>query len=278
MFAWVTLLTQPEYLPGVHALYRSLQKSKTKWPLVVMVTPNVEQEARQALQLDHVVIHPVEKLAPDASLEHNYALAQFGEVWNKLRVWGLTDYKRVIFLDADMLVLGNMDDLFTLELGDNDIAACHACRCNPRRIESYPDHWNPENCHYTWQERGQQPPASLDYYLNGGFLMLEPDTTVLQQMVDKLAAIDDLKAYPFAEQDFLNEVFAERWLPLPYIYNALKTLAFQHPRLWQLDDIKNIHYILGKPWKIDIDKSRQENDPYYPIDKLWWDIAEGRGM
>jgi len=273
MFAWVTLLTQPSYLVGVKALHRSLQKSGTQWPLVVMVTSNVEQDVRDALVQDGCIVHPVEHLAPQAELTQHYALPQFGEVWNKLRIWGLTDYQRVVFLDADMLVLQNMDELFTLDFGDNTIAACHACRCNPRKLKSYPADWNPEHCHYTWQERGEQPPASLDLYLNGGFLVLEPDHAVLQMFEEKLAAINDLKKYPFAEQDFLNEVFSERWLPLPYIYNALKTLMFQHPKIWHQQEVKNIHYILEKPWKIDIEQSRQENDRYYPLDKLWWEIG-----
>jgi hypothetical protein len=41
-FAWVTLLTQPGYVPGVEALRHSLQKSGSPWPLVVMVTPAID--------------------------------------------------------------------------------------------------------------------------------------------------------------------------------------------------------------------------------------------
>ena len=61
--------------------------------------------------------------------------------------------------------------------------------------------------------------------------MLSPDEAVLDDMVGRLAAVEDLSRYPFAEQDFLNEYYRDRWQPLPYIYNALKTLPHQHPQV-----------------------------------------------
>lgn len=273
MFAWVTLLTQPDYYIGVQALHRSLKRSETQWPLTVMVTDAIDLETREALQAQGCVIHPVEPLMPDAKLEQHYASAQFSEVWSKLRAWELTGCERVVFLDADMLVLRNMDELFTLDLGDHDLAACHACRCNPNKIASYPASWHPENCHYTWQDRGEPAPASLDRYLNGGFLVLKPDQAVFTWLQQKVAAIKDLRRYPFSEQDLLNEVFENRWLPLTYIYNALKTLPFQHSAMWREEEVKNLHFILAKPWKRDLNQPENERDRYYALDKLWWELG-----
>lgn len=270
MFAWVTLLTQPDYLVGVKALHHSLKQSNSQWPLVVMTTSAISAEDCQALQAEGCVIAPVEPIYPRADLDQHYASAQFGEVWTKLRAWQLTDYQRVVFLDADMLVLQNMDELFTLDLGDNLMAACHACRCNPNQIASYPADWQPEQCHYTWQARGEAAPASLDYYLNGGFLVLTPDRDVYDAMMARLAAKEDIAEWVFAEQDFLNEVFRNRWLPLHYGYNALKTLPKQHPQMWDLSRVKNIHYIIDKPW----DKYPEPGDKYYDLHKMWWQHAQ----
>lgn len=273
MFAWVTLLTQPDYFVGVKALHRSLKRSETQWPLIVMVTAAIGRETREDLQTHGCVIYPVEPLMPDSKLDHHYASDRFGEVWSKLRVWELTDCERVVFLDADMLVLRNMDELFTLDLGEYALAACHACRCNPNHIASYPARWQPENCHYTWQARGEPAPASLDRYLNGGFLVLKPDQGVFEWLQRKVVAIDDLRRYPFSEQDLLNEVFEHRWLPLPYIYNALKTLPFQHSAIWRQEEVKNLHFILAKPWARDLNQPESQHDRYYALDKLWWELG-----
>jgi len=270
MNAWATLLTQESYLVGVIALQRSLKAQQSQWPLVVMVTTVIGEASRQQLQDEGCRVVEITPLYPESGLSQHYASAQFGEVWSKLRVWELTDYQRIVFLDADMLAVRNMDELFELPLAEGHIAACHACRCNPNKIASYPSSWQPEACHYTWQERNEQPPAKLDLYLNGGFLVLTPDTQMAQHLVEKVAGITDLSRYPFSEQDLLNEVFADRWTPLSYGYNALKTLPFQHKGLWKFDEVKNIHYILKKPWQKPQHPTPAEQDRDTPLDNLWW--------
>lgn len=271
MKAWVTLLTQPDYVVGVKALQTSLRKSQSAWPLVVMLTENIGASDRQTLEKQGCLLRDVQPISPDSALQQHYANARFSEVWTKLAAWTLTEFERVVFLDADMLVTQNMDELFDVVLADDEIAACHACRCNPNKIPSYPKSWMPENCFYSYC-RGvhhTESPAEVDNYLNGGFLVLRPDDTVFADMVQQLSAVDDLSRYLFAEQDFLNDYYHERWKPLPYIYNALKTLPFQHASFWDLSEVKNIHYIIDKPWEKALDKQ----DRYYALNKLWWDVA-----
>lgn len=40
-----------------------------------------------------------------------------------------------------MLVLRNMDELLTMDLPSDCIAAAHACTCNPRGLSHYPSDW-----------------------------------------------------------------------------------------------------------------------------------------
>ena len=271
MKAWATLLTQPNYLVGVRTLRASLEASGSAYPLVVMVTDGIDAHARRVLEDDGCLLRDVEPLRPAGGLQENYANARFAEVWTKLAAWGLTEFERIVFLDADMLVTQDMDELFALELTADGIAACHACRCNPNRITSYPASWTPANCFYT-HCRGvahTSEPELVDDYLNGGFLVLTPDQAVFADLVAKLAEVTDLSRYPFAEQDFLNEYYDQRWQPLPYVYNALKTLPFQHPAMWDASAVKNIHYIIDKPWEKALDPA----DRYYAVNKLWWDVA-----
>jgi lipopolysaccharide biosynthesis glycosyltransferase len=86
--------------------------------------------------------------------------------------------------------------------------------------------------------------------MNGGLQVVNPSSTVYQLILDYLssdAAID----LDFADQSLLSDLFKNRWVPLPYIYNALKTLRWEgvHPQIWRDDKVKNMHYILApKPW------------------------------
>jgi alpha-N-acetylglucosamine transferase len=270
MKAWVTLLTQPGYVVGVRTLRASLERSGTAYPLIVMVTDGIDGPSRQVLEKDGCTLVDVEPLRPTDSSEDSYANARFAEVWTKLSAWRLTDFEQVVFLDADMLVTQNMDELLSVDLPAGTIAACHACRCNPNKIASYPASWTPENCAYSYYgEVEATRPAAVEDYLNGGLLVLRPDEEVFADLVRRLAAVTDLSRYPFAEQDFLNEYYYRRWQPLPYVYNALKTLAFQHPSMWDSAEVKNIHYIIDKPWQGALDPG----DRYYEVHQLWWDIA-----
>lgn len=275
MNAWVTLLTQPDYLIGVRTLRASLEASGSTAPFVVMVTDGIDEESRRLLQDDGCLLRDVAPLRPAGGSSDSYANARFAEVWTKLAVWGLTEFERVVFLDADMLVTQGMDELFALDLPDGGIAACHACRCNPNRIASYPPSWRPETCFYTHCRGGDHvtEPDATDNYLNGGFLVLSPDQAVLADMVARLAAVEDLSDYPFAEQDFLNEYYRDRWRPLPYVYNALKTLPHQHPSVWDAASVKNIHYIIDKPWAKPFDPT----DRYAEVNLLWWKTADTLG-
>ncbi|MFG1172796.1 glycosyltransferase family 8 protein [Erwiniaceae bacterium CAU 1747] len=273
MMAWTTLLTQPGYLPGVRVLARSLQVSGSRYPMVVMVTENIDASVRKTLEDDGCLVREVAPVSPNPTLENRYANARFAEVWTKLAAWTLTGFERLAFLDADMLVTQNMDEVFDLPLAPGTIAACHACRCNPDRIPSYPSDWTPENCFYSWCQGVEhvEQPDKVDNYLNGGFLLLTPDRSVFDAMMTQLAALDDLSTFLFAEQDFLNQFYRDRWQPLPWIYNALKTLPHQHPDIWDEQKVKNIHFIIDKPW----DKKPEPGDKYYDLNCKWWQIAEG---
>ncbi|WP_305001766.1 glycosyltransferase family 8 protein [Salinibacterium soli] len=275
MNAWVTLLTQPEYVVGVRALRASLEASGSSIPLVVMVTEAISEQTRRLLSDEGCMLRDVAPLRPAGGSVDSYANARFAEVWTKLAVWGLTEFDRVVFLDADMLVIRNMDELFSLDLAEGSMAACHACRCNPNRIASYPSNWTPDACFYTYCRGADHvtEPGATDNYLNGGLLVLSPDDAVLAEMLRLLAAVDDLSRYPFAEQDFLNEFYRDRWRPLPYVYNALKTLPHQHPSLWDPAAVKNVHYIIDKPWTKPLDPA----DRYFELNRLWWTVADTLG-
>jgi lipopolysaccharide biosynthesis glycosyltransferase len=77
----------------------------------------------------------------------------------------------------------------------------------------------------------------------------------------------------FADQSLLSDLYRGRWVPLPYIYNALKTLRQEgvHAPIWRDDKVKNVHYILApKPWdEMDEDGNNISKDPTH----AWWVMA-----
>ncbi|KAI8928943.1 nucleotide-diphospho-sugar transferase [Entophlyctis helioformis] len=114
-FAYVTLLTSESYLPGALVLARSLRRTSTPHPLVVLVTPDVGAAASAVLARVYDVVTPVDALHTTSAA--NLALLgrpDLGATFTKLHVFdpAVVPYDRIVFLDADTLVRRNVDGLF----------------------------------------------------------------------------------------------------------------------------------------------------------------------
>jgi hypothetical protein len=48
-------------------------------------------------------------------------------------------------------------------------------------------------------------------------------------------------------------------------------LRTAHPQIWRDEDVKNVHYIIGKPWN---DKAKGESEEYTHV--WWWEADETR--
>ena len=84
--------------------------------------------------------------------------------------------------------------------------------------------------------------------------------------------MDDLSRYPFAEQDFLNEYYRGALAATALHLQRSEDLAVPASSLWDASAVKNIHYIIDKPW----DNALDPDDRYYAVNKLWWDVRRRR--
>ena len=87
---------------------------------------------------------------------------------------------------------------------------------------------------------------------NSGLVVLNPSAALYEEITQ---ALQDPKTltYIFPDQALLGDVFSNRWVPLPYIYNALKFLQWKgvHDIIWRDEEVKNIHYgFTPKPWDL----------------------------
>lgn len=274
--AWAVILTRTnDYVKGIIAIKHALHNvHHSQYPLLVLYTSSVSPDVVEILKKIGCVVKQIDFIHPIGKT--NYQFERFVETWTKLVVWNQIEYERLVLLDADMLPLQNMDELMQLYLPNkNWVAASHACICNPQKIKHYPTFWTPENCSYT----GCGKSACLEAvstnnkadYFNSGLVVLTPDSGSFNAMINYLNSISDLTIFPFPDQDFLNQVFKHKWKPIPFAYNALKTLQWAHPPMWDIGHIKNIHYILAKPWDIDLDQGLSEMETIYkPLYVLWW--------
>ncbi|KAH7931120.1 glycosyltransferase family 8 protein [Leucogyrophana mollusca] len=285
--AYVTLLTKTSYLPGVLVLDYTLRAVASRYPLLVMVTPSLPQEAKDVLNRKGISMKEVSSLQPPEGL-HNLSShdARFTDTWTKLRSFGLAEYDRIVLLDADMIVMRNMDELMDLDLPKNWIAAAHVCACNPRKLKHYPPDWVPANCAYTPLEHPScltSPPVITESsprpytQLNSGLVVLDPSKELGEAVVNHLFTSPSVSTWSFPDQDLLSDLFKGKWKPLPWCYNALKTLMVIHKPLWRDEEIRCLHYILAdKPWQARVGPEGTGGD-YDKSHRWWWDKLEGLG-
>jgi inositol 3-alpha-galactosyltransferase len=253
--AWVTLLTRASYLPGVLLLHYSLQRVRSIYPLVVLATPSLEPSAIAALRALSIEIIEVAPLRPAVPV--SLIAERFADTWDKLRALGLPGYERVGLIDGDMLLLRNMDDALAAPLPADWIAAAHACICNWTRDAWAADDWRPWNCGLTHAERAGAPPqpAALGVVpphplarINSGLVIISPSPALGAAAEEYLRTSPRVQTFDFPDQNFFDEFFAGRWRALGWDVNAIKTARYWHPRLWTDAGVRNLHYIVDKPW------------------------------
>ncbi|KAJ7225402.1 nucleotide-diphospho-sugar transferase [Mycena pura] len=285
--AYVTLLTKTSYLAGTLVLHEGLKDTRSKYPLVVMVTPELPRGCRDVLEKRGILIREIQFLQPEDGVHTLAADARFHDTWTKLRqvnasafhvqgscsprVFELEEFERVVLLDSDMLVKENIDDLMEISLPPDGIAASHVCACNPRKFPHYPADWIPENCVYSAVPSPTAlPPTPVDFprpysQLNSGTVVLRPSKELAKRLYHFLATDERISTFTFPDQDLLTTFFHGKWTALPWYYNALKTLRAGHTQLWDDDAVRCLHYILAdKPW---FGRSSKE---YKVVNGWWW--------
>lgn len=314
--AYITLLTRSSYLAGVVILAQSLAQQQSKHPLIICYTPSLPAQCIEALELEihrnNIILRAIEPLQPPSFSEKDLIAQRFADTWCKLRVfepWNATEtkpYTRLCFLDADMMLRQNLDFIFDICLpGSNWLAANHACVCNRDSDAWAPSTWTVENCAYTNLTHPANPtpvPKSTDEesssltlaqkethtLLNSGLFLFEPSTSLWNELHHTFITTspEKLKTYIFPDQDFLINFFRDRWRPIGWQVNALKTMRYWHPNIWRDEAAVNIHYIVDKPWAGPRPR-KDENGEWSKAGYLgrdgethswWWDMYDAWAM
>ncbi|KAL0588197.1 Glycogenin-2 [Plecturocebus cupreus] len=216
--AFVTLATNDIYCQGALVLGQSLRRHRLTRKLVVLITPQVSSLLRAILS--KVFDEMIEvNLIDSADYIHLAFLKrpELGVTLTKLHCWTLTHYSKCVFLDADTLVLSNVDELF--DRGEFSAA---------------PD------------------PGWPDCFNSGVFVFqpsLHTHKLLLQHAMEH-------GSFDGADQGLLNSFFrnwstADIQKHLPFIYNLSSNTTYTYsPAFKQFGSSAKVVHFLGsaKPW------------------------------
>jgi glycogenin glucosyltransferase len=159
-------------------------------------------------------------------------MVHFRRSWTKFRLWNMTEYRKIIYLDTDTFVLQPIDELF-----DYPQLSC-ACDPNP-----------PQIC-------------------NTGVIVIEPREGLFAEM-DQLARVEAVRI-GVGDQSSINAFF-RGFTPLPTKYNAARTIEPGLGDLMNRGVLKVIHFVCKKPWKCGREGVEYCGCGYPELNQLWWD-------
>ncbi|KAI9786713.1 MAG: hypothetical protein M1816_007854 [Peltula sp. TS41687] len=295
------MTTEPTSAPDFsdfshHPRAYALRTHGSKYPFIALYTSSFPASGHAALDARHIAKKHVDHLNPSRQKDFSSTDARFYDTWTKLTAFSLTEFDRVVLLDCDMLVRQNMDELMDEDgvvlddpelegEGGNVFAAAHACVCNPLRRKHYPANWVPENCAYTHQHADPSTAQTVGLpcttglgTCNSGLLVVRPSKRVYAQILETIDDAERVARYDFPDQELLSDWFRGRWVALPYVYNALKTLRRPgvHDAIWRDERVKNVHYILvPKPWD-DTRASERGGEGVDEMHEWWWRVDAER--
>ncbi|XP_016345768.1 glycogenin-1-like isoform X1 [Sinocyclocheilus anshuiensis] len=245
--AFVTLATTDSYSMGCLVVGKSLRRHGTSRKLVAMVSPNVSRASRLALDdvFDEVVVVDVLDSRDKTHLTW-LQRPELGVTFTKLHCWTLTQYSKCVFLDADTLVLCNVDELFEYE-----------------ELSAAPD------------------PGWPDCF-NSGVFVFRPSLNTHTQILEHAAQHG---SFDGGDQGVLNTFFSD-WAVkdirkhLPFVYNLTAGAIYTYLPAFQQygHHAKIVHFLGGtKPWHLSYDPQaanesslRDSSKNFQQFMNLWW--------
>ena len=170
------------------------------------------------------------------------------------------DIDRVIYMDCDLLVLGEITELWNIDMQSKPVAAAEdygILSSKGKRAE--------KTKNFDWKEE--------DSYFNSGVLLIDVKQWREKGYAGKLIKLVDERNFRHHDQDALNYMFMDKWAKLPLRWNVIPPVFNMMPRIAfnsemrkkaveALQNVGIFHYAGGyKPWEYTIHEGF--NEKYY---------------
>jgi glycogenin glucosyltransferase len=229
--AYICVLTSDNYHEGVLVLARSLAATRPAFPLYALLTADVAESVRARLEKAGLICLRSEKSLefPATAVTAN-RMPHWNKTLSKLLIFDLVQFEKLVYLDADMMILSNIDNLFEAP----NLSAVNA----GGMLEEFA----------SWRE------------LNSGLLVIEPRAGLSAEILAQLPAVIAARDM-FGDQDLINFNYPS-WpqntsLHLPHGYNMLvqhadryrKRMGFSASCDVSVEQrIYIVHFAMEKPW------------------------------
>lgn len=181
---YVCVLSTDDYLKGILVLNENLKHLNTKYDLLCLINNNILLETRRVLEFFGIKYKVIDEISYDSiNIENPYWIYTF----DKINIFSLVEYEKIVYLDSDLLILNNIDELFDY----NSLSMCKD--------------------------------APFSELFNTGVIVLNPNLDDYNKMKD-LVRIQDTKNQKISDQNIINEYFNGKINQLDQIYNEMRII------------------------------------------------------
>ena len=244
---WLTVVVNDKFVVPALVLGHSLRTFSCQKNMIVFISEEVSTDAVKALQNVGWKTRLVEEMDCnwlDAKIGGDRNSGLFGRplghrirgTHTRFHAWNYTEFSKIIYLDADLMLMTNIDELFKLP---DDFAATPCAR-----------------------------PGVIDLCFNAGLMVFTPDAKYYQEIMKLWWETTEKDTCPH-DQDLLTMYFVDagNWKALPYAYNVRRHV---------FRPMKAFHFAYGsrppKPWSAECRPSRREarvfNGPILTLDDV----------
>lgn len=214
----------------------------------VIIDNGISDENRRLIKSHY------EKIIFKSPRKKHYAEVDFSKTHKKLQatfykldVFSYYEYDRIVFMDMDIVVLGNIKKIFDCK---DDIAACRAYNAKMDTL-------------------GQTINSGV-FVLNNNVITKGNYTALIRMAIDRS---NKRRGLSMPDQKIINIHFADRMQYLDKRFNVEKRM--QHTRQYKgiYENALCLHYVASKPWEKE--KFNEIEKSFGKSEKLWWDEYNG---
>jgi alpha-N-acetylglucosamine transferase len=261
----LTLFMGDSYLPGVLVIAYSIFKTKTKYDVVCMVTPDVSENAvAKMLRLGIIPIR-IDYIKCNSYLEERPRMKKrypnIELYCTKFNCLNLVQYKKVFLLDVDMCVQHNIDHIFELNTPAVRAALHSSVSFGVYSILYLNDGAIiPKNLANTFlHDEG----GSID----AGCMLFEPNIQIFEEYKLYLETFDprNYKTVMGDDDTSIFSFYLKKNIMWRYLNLKWSCIYWKMNGLCTLKDSLIINYIgLDKPWEKDLSKY-EDLQPWYAL-------------
>ncbi|SMR52648.1 unnamed protein product [Zymoseptoria tritici ST99CH_1E4] len=238
---YCTLVLTDAYLPGAAVLAHSLRDGGTTKKLACLVLQDsLQLETIQELQSLYNYVIPIDRIGnPNPANLYLMNRPDLLYTFTKLHLWRLTQFRKIVYIDADVVALRAPEELFHI-------------------TESF----------------AAAPDVGWPDAFNTGVMVITPHEGDYNAMRGMANAGD---SFDGGDQGLINQYYENRgWKRISFTYNTTPSANYQYEPAYRYykRDISMVHFIGSqKPWQ----RGRQEQGAPTAFQELlsrWWAVYD----